>query len=344
MKIAVLNNAEPFVRGGAEFLADWLTDRLRQFGHSAILVRIPFRWNPPATILDSMLACGMMMVPNCDRVIALKFPAYLVPHGDKVLWLLHQFRQAYDLWGTPLQGLPDDGHGMAIRNAIRAADNQALSGVRIYTNSQVTSERLMTFNGIGSEVLFPPLQAPEQYRCDSYGDFIFCPSRMNAAKRQHLLVESMRWTNTNVRLIIAGKPEGSDYLGRIESTIRRHDLHDKVTLIPEFISDEVKIGLFAEALACAYIPWDEDSYGYVTMEAFESNKAVVTCTDSGGTDILVRNGETGYIVPPDPQAIACVFDELFQERRRAREMGEAGGELMHRMDITWETVIDRLTA
>ena len=119
MKIAVVNNAVPFVRGGAEFLAKWLTERLEQFGHSAVLIRIPFRWEPPEAILDSMLACQMMTVPNVDRVIALKFPAYLVPHGNKVLWLLHQFRQAYDLWGTPLQGLPSNELGTGVRDVIR---------------------------------------------------------------------------------------------------------------------------------------------------------------------------------------------------------------------------------
>lgn len=344
MKIAVLNNAVPFIRGGAEFLAEWLTERLQQFGHSAVLVRIPFRWDPPEKILDSILACQMMSIANCDRVIALKFPAYLVPHGNKVLWLLHQFRQAYDLWGTPMQGLPSGEYGTGIRDVIRNTDNKALADARIYTNSRVTSERLMNFNGLSSEVLFPPLQEPEQYRCESYGDYIFCPSRMNDAKRQHLLVESMRWTRTGVRLIIAGRPEDSEYLKRLNNTIDRFNLAGKVTVMPEFISDELKSDLFSNALGCAYIPYDEDSYGYVTMEAFESRKAVVTCTDSGGIDILVRPGDTGYIVPPEPLGLAEAFDALFLRRDKAREMGECGRNLMHRMGITWENVIARLTA
>lgn len=344
MRIAVINNAVPFVRGGAEFLADWLICRLRQFGHSATLVRIPFQWDPPERILDSILACEMINVQNCDRVIALKFPAYLVPHHDKVLWLLHQFRQAYDLWGTPLQCLPDDSRGVAIRNAIRTVDNQTLSRLRIYTNSQVTSGRLLTFNGINSEVLFPPLQTPEQYRCDAYGDYIFSPGRINAAKRQHLLVESMRWTQTGVRLLVAGKPETAEDLERIEAIVRRDHLEDKVTLKPEFISEELKIDLFADALACAYIPWDEDSYGYVTMEAFESSKSVVTCTDSGGIELLVRSGGTGFVVPPEPQAIAAAFDELFSNRSKARQLGRSGREAMYAMGITWENVIARLTS
>lgn len=344
MKIAVVNNAVPFVRGGAEFLADWLVERLARSGHSATLVRIPFQWNPPERVLDSMLACRLMQVPNCDRVIALKFPAYLVPHRDKVLWLLHQFRQAYDLWGTPLQSLPDDATGQAIRDSVRAADQQALSGVPIYTNSHITSDRLRAFNGIPSQVLFPPLQSPEQYWCDTYGDYIFCPSRMNEAKRQHLLVESMRWTRTGVRLVIAGKPEDISYLRRIESIVERYDLSAKVMIQAGFIDEETKVRLFAGCLGCAYIPYDEDSYGYVTMEAFESRKPVVTATDSGGVDILVRHRETGYIVPADPQALAEAFDEMFDNREKLRAMGGAGRDLMHNMGITWDNVIARLTA
>src|SRR5688500_3401217 len=140
VRVVVINNAVPFVRGGAEYLAEWLTDRLSRFGHTATLIRIPFGWDPPERILDSMLACRMLSLKNCDRVIALKFPVYLVEHDNKVLWLLHQFRQAYDLWGTPLQFLPDDSRGTGIRDVIRQSDNESLSKARrIYTNSRVTS-------------------------------------------------------------------------------------------------------------------------------------------------------------------------------------------------------------
>ena len=345
MRVAVLNNAVPFVRGGAEFLAEWLTERLRQFGHTATLIRIPFGWDPPERILDSMLACKMLSLKNCDRVIALKFPVYLVEHDNKVLWLLHQFRQAYDLWVTPLKFLPDDSRGGDIRDTIHCADNDSLRKARrIYTNSRVTSDRLQRFNGLGSEVLFPPLQNPEQYRCEQFGDYIFCPSRMNDAKRQHLLVESMAFTRSAARLVIAGRPEDPTYLNRIQECIDRHDIRYKVEVLPDFISDEHKAELFSRALGCAYIPYDEDSYGYVTMEAFQSRKPVITCSDSGGIDILVRDGHTGRIVGPDPREIAAAIDHLYESRGHARDMGEAGYKLMQDMGITWENVIGRLTA
>ena len=36
-----------------------------------------------------------------DAVIALKFPAYLVQHERKIVWLIHQHRSAYELWDHP---------------------------------------------------------------------------------------------------------------------------------------------------------------------------------------------------------------------------------------------------
>lgn len=345
MKIAVLNNCAPFVFGGAEHLASALTQKLREYGHESVLVRIPFQWNPPDKILESMLACQMMRVPNVDRVIPIKFPVYLIPHEDKILWLVHQFRQAYDFWGTPFQHIPDTPEGHRLRDVIIQTDNRHLAGVRqIYTNSHVTSDRLRHFNGLSSTVLYPPLEDVSRFACRDYGDFIFCASRINQTKRQHLLVEAMRYVRSDVRLILAGKPEDSEDLSRIRALIAKHGLERRVVLIPEFITEERKVELFADALACAYIPYDEDSYGYVTLEAYQARKPVITCTDSGGITILVKDGQTGYVTEPDPIALATAFDAVGEHRARARALGEAGYALVQELGITWDTVIAKLTA
>ena len=345
MKIAVINNGVPFLWGGAEYLADTLVEQLQRYGHEAVLVRYPFRWDPPERILDAMLACRLMRIPDVDRVIALKFPAYYVPHPNKVLWLLHQFRQAYDFWGTPFQFLPDDDRGREIKRIIAAADNEYLRAARhIYTNSRVTAGRLMKFNGIASDVLYPPLLRTDHLECDSYGDYIFYPSRVNAAKRQHLAVEAMRYVKSAVRLIVAGKSEAAEDTRLIQETIERYGLRQRVTFIDRFISEEEKAELYARALASIYIPYDEDSYGYVTLESYHCLKPVITCTDSGGTGVVVKDGETGFVTPPDPHEIAAAMDRLFEDKSRARSMGEAGQQLVETLGITWDTVVERLTA
>ncbi len=344
MKIAVVNNCVPFLNGGAEYLAQSLTSKLAEYGHEAILVRIPFAWEPPERILDSMLACRLFRLPKVDRVIGLKFPAYYVQHDDKVLWLLHQFRQAYDLWGTDLQGLPSSKAGVSIRDAVRAADNLHLRDAKtIFTNSHVTSNRLKKFNDIDSQVLWPPLSDTTHFSCEAFDDFVFYPSRVNAAKRQLLAVESMRHVKSPGRLILAGKGEDPAEDQRIEKAIEDYRLGDRVIWERSYISEQSKADYFSRAAGTLYIPYDEDSYGYVTLESYFSKKPVITCTDSGGTNVLVKDRETGFVAEPNPVSIAAEIDRLLADKSRARAMGQSGYDLVKKMDITWDHVIRSLT-
>lgn len=344
MKIAIINNCSPFVRGGAELLAEGLRDKLLEAGHRATLIRVPFRWEPPVAILRSLLTCRLLRISNADRVVALKFPVYCVDHSHKRVWLLHQFRQAYDLWGTPLQGIPNTAEGLAVRNAVIRADNLWLrSAERIYTNSPITRERLMRFNSIEAEVLYPPLPSSELLRCEEYGDFVFYPSRMNAAKRQLLAVQAMKYVTTGARLVLAGPPDNSTDLLQIERTIQELDVTKRVVVYGRFISEQEKAEMMNRSLACVYVPYQEDSYGFVSLEAYHARKPVITCTDSGGVRVLVREEETGRVVPPEPRALAAAIDRFYLRRDEARAMGEAGWSLVQSLDISWERVIGVLT-
>ncbi len=344
MKILVANNCVPFVIGGAEHLADALTRKLNEFGHEAMLLRIPFQWEPPNKILESILACRLMRLPNVDRVIALKFPAYFLPHDNKLLWMVHQFRQVYDLWGTPFQGMASTPENLAIRNSIIASDNSYLPEARkIYTNSSVTSDRLKKFNGMDSQVLHPPLLDTQHLHQGPYGDYIFCAGRVTASKRQHLLVEAMQYVKSGVKLIIAGRTEAPEDDLRITQLLRNPDIAARVQFFNRFITEQEKANWFSSSLGAAYIPYDEDSYGYVTLEAFYSGKPVITTTDSGGILSVVRQNQTGFVVEPNALALAAAMDQLFLDKQRAQQLGAAGLELVRSMNLTWEHVVHLLT-
>src|SRR5439155_3184295 len=67
---------------GAEIHAEGLLQALRVEGHEAEIVAVPFKWYPPERILETMLACRLLDLTESagtrvDRVIGLKFPAYL---------------------------------------------------------------------------------------------------------------------------------------------------------------------------------------------------------------------------------------------------------------------------
>ena len=98
MKIAIVTNQVPFVQGGAEFLVDNFQKKLVEYGYEAQVIKLPFSWYPQNNIIDCMMAAKLTCIENTDKVIAMKFPAYYVQHTNKQIWLIHQFRQCYDLW------------------------------------------------------------------------------------------------------------------------------------------------------------------------------------------------------------------------------------------------------
>lgn len=344
MKVLVVTNMAPFVRGGAEELAAHLLGRLNATaGVQAELLRIPFKWDPAERLIEEMLIARSLRLTNVDRVIGLKFPAYLIPHERKTIWLVHQFRQAYDLFGTAYSNLPATARAGEIRAAIRRADDFCFRQAQeIFTIARVPRERLLKYNGFESEVLPLPLNNPEPFRDAGHGDYIFAGGRIDASKRQHLLVEAMRHVRSAVKLVVGGPPQSDADAERLRQVARAHGLEDRVTFEFGFLPRESIASRVNEALACAYVPLDEDAPGYVTMEAFHASKAVVTATDSGGVLDLVRDEATGYVVPPEPEALAGAFDRLFHDRARTIELGAAARALLLSLEANWPRTIERL--
>ena len=344
MKVLVANNAVPFIRGGAEELADNLVRRLNATpGVQAEHLRVPFGWEPRERLIEEILINQGFRLWNVDRVVGLKFPAYLVPHDNKVLWLLHQFRQAYDLDIAGQSHLGDDEQGRVVKGAVHAADNACFAQCRqIFCNSPVTQGRLKRFNGVDSQVLYPPLNDGELFTGGEYGDYIFAGGRVDPGKRQHLLIEAMAQAPGAFRLLIAGPLDSPDYGEQLEALVEQHGLQDRVELRFGFHPRADIARWVNGALACAYLPFDEDSVGYVTMEAFAAGKAMLTVTDSGGL-LEIVNTETGQVTTPEVEALAQGLSDL-ADRKAAKRRGEAARQLWTAKGVTWDETIKRLLA
>jgi|tagenome__1003787_1003787.scaffolds.fasta_scaffold20956075_2 glycosyltransferase involved in cell wall biosynthesis len=343
MRVIVASTIAPFIRGGGRMIVEDLVRALADRDHDVESIELPF-WSDPESIVEQMLALRLFDVSDaCDRLITIRTPSQLLRHPNKVCWFIHHERAVYDLWGTRYQGFPSTAEGVRVRNAIIAADNEALREMRkVFTNSKIVRDRVRRYNGLDAEVIYPPLGDTRGYSAGSYGDYVFYPSRLAPIKRQDLLIQAMAHTMTDVRLIVAGAPDvGRDEADRLRALIGRLRVEDKVELIPEWISHERKQELFANALAGAYVPFDEDSYGYPSLESFQSRKPVLTCSDSGGTLELILDRVNGRVVDPSPAAIAAAMDELFLDRSRAQEWGEQGFETMKRLNIDWDHVVER---
>jgi len=343
VKLLVANNAAPFVRGGAELLAERLMTELEAAGHQVELLRVPLG-ETPDEIADGMLAAATLDVANVDRVIALKFPAYLIPHRDVVVWLVHQFRQVYDL--APGAGGWDDSGGLKeIATAIRSADGTALRRVtRIHAISPEIADRLERYCGIEADgILRGPPYTEYAYRCEDAEPYLVALGRISGGKRQTLAVRAMAHAGPEGRLIVAGPPDSSEALRELQRAIDDAGVADRVEVVARFIDDDEKLSLLARCTASVYLPLDEDTYGYVTYEAAMSRKPTITCTDSGGTHTLVEDGVSGRIVAPDPAALGAAYSELLADRRQASAMGRAALATARALDMSWRRVVTELT-
>lgn len=333
----------PFVWGGAEELAHHLVSNLNRLGHDARLFRIPFAWEPFSRIPVEMARLKALRLPSADRVITMKFPIYLLNADHHVTWLIHQYRQAYDLWDTPYCNIPHTREGMAIRDQIIEHDNDALgTRERLFTISGEISARLEKNNHISAPPLRAPLNDPELFVGGEYGDYILAPGRINASKRQVLALEAAARAGPDVRLVIAGPPETAEDAKRLRETVEKHGLQERVKLDLRFLTRRELADYVNHCRAVVYLPFQEDSYGYVTMEAFEARKPVITVKDAGELLEIVIDGETGQVVGPEEEQLAAAMRRYFADPGLARDHGTAGHALWRSKGVNWQENIASL--
>ena len=345
MKICILSVQIPFVTGGAEMHAFALKSELIKRGNEAEIVTIPFKWYPPERILDCMLMARLVDArevngTRIDRVIALKFPAYFVPHDHKVCWILHQHRQAYDLYGTDLSDLWQTQNGQFVAAEIKRWDDEFLPQSRaIFANSKTVAKRLARFNRIQATPLYHPPLNYQDFKTGRSDHYILYPGRFDAIKRQGLLIEALAKVEGDVKVVFCGQHESS-YGAELIQRIENSPLRGRVRILGR-ISETEKIDLYANCLAVYNGVLDED-YGYITLEAFAAGKPVLTHTDSGGPLEFVIDGSNGFITAPEAEPLAAVISFLVGNVEKAQAMGRAGKETLRTSNITWDNVIENL--
>lgn len=349
MRVLIASTHVPFVKGGNTKIVDDLYQELRLRGYETDVVSIPiladWRQVPEQTaalrLLDVSESCGVKV----DRLITIRTPAYALKHPNKVAWFIHHHREAYDLWGTKWSGMPDDPVGRHHRDMMRKSDDLYLREHKnVYTNSIIVADRVRKYNHMDpTAVLYPPLPHDHPFHAGPFGDYILYASRVAPIKRQMLAIEAMAFTRPDVKLVIAGASEGGHHLKTIEQRIRELGLTTRVELTG-WVSEERKAELMAGCCGALYLAFEEDSYGYVTLEAFHSHKPVITLTDSGGSLEVIEDGVNGYIRMPEPEQLAEAMDRLWADRANAQRMGENAYATIQKHNITWDHVIENLTS
>ena len=111
-------------------------------------------------------------------------------HPNKVAWLIHQHRAAYELCGTIYSDFshvePDVGPA---RDADSARHAKCCGECRrIFTNARNTAARLTKFNGLPPSRCIIRRGSPRGSQPGPYGDYVLSVGRLESVKRVDLIV------------------------------------------------------------------------------------------------------------------------------------------------------------
>jgi glycosyltransferase involved in cell wall biosynthesis len=342
-RIAVVTSSPPMVEGGHMTIARALVQALRAEGHRAEVVvtpQNPFGRQASAYIATWLTDLRESGPEKIDQVISLRYPSYAVRHPRHVCWLNHTMREYYDLWDRFSASLSPQGRlkERVRRAAMHRADRYLLTRnvTRLFVQSRTIQERLAMWPELRSEVLYPP--APQRpYRCDGYEDYIFAVSRLTPLKRIDLLLRALATAPASgIRAVVAGDGEER---GRLTALARDLGLDGRVTLTGA-LSETQLVDHLARCRAVCFPPLGED-YGFVTIEAFASAKAVITCRDSGGPAELVQPNVNGFVCDPTPDSLATALTAVMEDRAGAERLGE--GARRTAAELTWPKAVAKLT-
>ena len=275
-----------------------------------------------------------------DRVIATKFPTYFVRHPNKVAWLMHQDRAAYELCGTRYSEFTHTEGDVGLRETLIRLDREMLGECRgVFTNARNTANRLEKFNGVAAEALYPPSPYTGLLESGPYGDYILSVGRVESIKRPELPVKAMLHVDRPTRMIVAGSGSVLDDTRRLAESL---GVADRIEFLGCAVPEKDLLELYRNAMAIVYAPFDED-FGYVTIEAFLSKKPVITVSDARRTArvrgtrrqrIRLRPGARSDRLGDQPPG--C------QPPSTGRNWAPPGTNAPRA--ITWDAVIDRLLA
>ena len=337
MKVAVVTAAmRSGERGGAEALYAGLVGAVRAAGHNVTALEIPIDEANFESVLASYARCYDVDASAFDVVISTKAPTYMVRHPRHVNYLLHTLRVFYDRFDAEYGAASETLRQQ--RRLIHQLDKAALAPSRVrghFANGRTTFERLYDADSWWRQVPFTALHHPpalDGFRPPRRGEYVFLPGRLHRWKRAALVVRAFRRLKHDIPLLIAGT-------GEDEPQVRLAADGDPRIRFLGAVTDDQLLDLYAGALVVPFVPVQED-YGLITIEAFKSQKPVITCRDSGETLQFVRDGVTGCVVEPEEGALADRLAYLIDHPDAAAEMGtHAGRSVAH---IGWEPIVSAL--
>ncbi|HYC36886.1 MAG TPA: glycosyltransferase [Usitatibacter sp.] len=372
----------PYMVGGAEKLWWGLAQHFNErTAHQAEIIKLPSPEGDLRALMRSYESFAALDLAAFDLVVSGKYPAWMVSHPRHVCYMLHRLRGLYDCYpGGP--GVPSEAARhppvAALREFMRryrgarsalaelfgrwneiAAEAALPPGVLDFPGplarelvhwlddialapGAISRYAAISHTLVEREGYFPPgvevaVAHPPPHRVRAPGEryeHFYTVSRLDGPKRVALVVEAMRMVKTDLPLFVGGT-------GPEEARLREIARGDPRIRFVGFESDAEVDERYRNALAVPFVPWQED-YGFITVEAMQCGKPVITTRDSGGPRELVEDGVNGLVCGDDAASLAAAMQKLADDRELAQRLGRNG--IQRAARVTWEAVAEALLA
>jgi alpha-maltose-1-phosphate synthase len=171
----------------------------------------------------------------------------------------------------------------------------------------------------------PGTDVAERYGVDPDRPSVIFVGRITRQKGVPVLLRAAALLDPVAQLVLcAGQPDTPELAAEVEGLVAElRAARSGVIWIPEMLPKRAVIQLLSHATVFA-CPSLYEPLGIVNLEAMACGTAVVGSA-IGGIPEVVRDGETGLLVPPDdPAALAEAINVLVGDAERAAAMGRAG--------------------
>ncbi len=147
--------------------------------------------------------------------------------------------------------------------------------------------------------------------------------RIEHGKGQHLLVDAVAMLvekKLDVSATIIGHVMDENYFDQLKQTIEKRGLAEHIEFV-DFIDEPMAaMPAFDVITLTTYC----EAFGLVLVEAMRAGVAVIG-TDAGGVPEIIRDGETGFLVPPgDSAALAERLQQLYENSAQKEQLALSG--------------------